>query len=182
MTYETKKSAAFFYKECKRTQRMQCSFIKNVKEHKERSVLFIKKAKERENVSFLWKERKRTQKNARTLHSFENNGCPTLVIGETNKKRVICRQFDKGFKVKIVFLFNLLYTYKLWQLCFETIGLTFQIFLLVPKPGCHVARNNKTKNDTKNLKSFLKINKLRGKVGEYNLVVGFKILANICCE
>ena len=160
-------------------QRMQCSFIKNAKERKERSVLFIKKAKERENVSFLWKERKRTQKNARTLHSFENNGCPTLVIEETNKKRVICRQFDKGFKVKIVFLFNLLYTYKLWQLCFETIGLTFQIFLLVPKPGCHVARNNNTKNDTKNLKSFLKINKLRGKVGEYNLVVGFKILANI---
>ena len=64
MTYETKKSAVFFYKERKRTQRMPRSFIKNVKECKECSVLFfLKNAKEREN--------------ARTLRSFEKNACPT---------------------------------------------------------------------------------------------------------
>ena len=39
MTYETKKSAVFFYKECKRTQRTLRSFIKNVKERKERRIL-----------------------------------------------------------------------------------------------------------------------------------------------
>ena len=50
----------FFYKECKRTQR---SFIKNVKERKECSVLL-----------------KRTQKNARTLRSFEKHGCSTLSL------------------------------------------------------------------------------------------------------
>ena len=39
MTYETKKSAVFFYKERKRTQRTPHSFIKNVKELKKHSVL-----------------------------------------------------------------------------------------------------------------------------------------------
>ena len=39
LTYETTKSAAFFYTEHKRTQRTPHSFIKNVKECKERLVL-----------------------------------------------------------------------------------------------------------------------------------------------
>ena len=39
MTYETKKNAAFFYKEPKSTQRTQRSFIKIEKERKERRVL-----------------------------------------------------------------------------------------------------------------------------------------------
>ena len=45
MTYETKKSAVFFYKERKRTQRThrtQLSFIKNIKERKERRVLLLR--------------------------------------------------------------------------------------------------------------------------------------------
>ena len=37
MTYETKKNVPFFYKECKRTQRLFCSLIKNRKECKDRS-------------------------------------------------------------------------------------------------------------------------------------------------
>ena len=43
-------------------QRTQLSFINNVKERKEHNILFIKNAKEHENA-----------------HSFEKNGCPTLV-------------------------------------------------------------------------------------------------------
>ena len=50
-------NAALFYKERKRTQRLQRSFIKDVKKRKERSVFFIKNAKECENVTFFWKER-----------------------------------------------------------------------------------------------------------------------------
>ena len=45
------KNAAFFYKECKSTQKMPCSFIKNAKERKER-----RNAKEHKNVAFFWKE------------------------------------------------------------------------------------------------------------------------------
>ena len=42
-------------------QRMPRSLIKNVKERKECHIILL-----------------RTQKNARTLHSFEKNACPTL--------------------------------------------------------------------------------------------------------
>ena len=47
----------------KRTQRTQRSFAKNLKERKERNILMQKNAKE-----------------LRTLHSFEKNARPTLVL------------------------------------------------------------------------------------------------------
>ena len=65
---------------------MQHSFIKNVKEHKECSILFYK---ERKRMRELFVLLKRKQKKARTLRSFEKNGCPTLhkIRGETVKLR-----------------------------------------------------------------------------------------------
>ena len=54
---------------------MQHSFAKNVKESKERNVLLQKNA---EPCALL----KRTQKNARTLHSFEKNVCPTPLVSK----------------------------------------------------------------------------------------------------
>ena len=57
MTSETKKNAAFFYKDRKRMQRMFDSFIKNGKEQKK--------------ILFFYKERKRMQK---TFRSFIKNG------------------------------------------------------------------------------------------------------------
>ena len=79
MTYETKKKVAFFYKECKRTQRSFCSFIKNPKERKDRSVLYKRTEKNGKIVPFFYKERKRKQ---RSFRSFEKNGCPTLFVAD----------------------------------------------------------------------------------------------------
>ena len=74
MTSETKKNAAFFYKDRKRMQRTFRSFIKNGKEQKNVPFFykkqkrmqktfcsFIKNGKNAKNVLFFYKERKRTQ-------------------------------------------------------------------------------------------------------------------------
>ena len=56
------KNATFFYKECKRMQRTQCSFIKNVKERKECNVLLKRMQKNIRECAFFYKERKRMQR------------------------------------------------------------------------------------------------------------------------
>ena len=84
MTYETKKSAVFVYKEHKKNAK-NAEFFYKERKRMQRNAAFFYKAGKRMQRTFhsFYKERKRMrerfvllEKNARTLLSFEKNICP----------------------------------------------------------------------------------------------------------
>ena len=99
---------------------------------------------------------KRTQMNARTLHCFEKNGCPTLYFCNTNFLLLISLKFSLGVRVavdwrlteklsklKLLQIFSNIYT---WWRQNSYIFSEFMVVFLCTQRICRQFRINNNKN------------------------------------